>query len=136
LRQRLARHDRRPQAEEAVEVIDRRQREVHRRRLPTLLDLQVALEVPRGMIARSRLDERRGRLRPTGQPATIRSDVAGVRFSRSSRQRRALQILDVARDGLRDVAMTRAGLLVAGDSAGSATATAGLVAGSPDRTGV
>jgi hypothetical protein len=111
LRQRLARHDRRPQTEEAVEVIDRRKREIDGCRLPPLLDLEVALEVARGMIARSRLIQRRGRAVPSCQPATIRRDVTGVRLARSCRQRRALQILDVARDRVRNVVVGESALV-------------------------
>jgi hypothetical protein len=39
-------------------VIDRGERQIHRRRLPALIGLQVPLEVPRGMIATLRIHDR------------------------------------------------------------------------------
>jgi len=86
-------------------VIDSGEREVHRRRLPRLLKLQVALEIAGRVIAGSGLPDRRGRVGASGQPTTIRRDVTGVGLARSRCQRRALQILDVARDRVRDVAI-------------------------------
>jgi hypothetical protein len=55
LREALTRHDRGPEADEAVEVIGRGEREVHRARRPTTLDLQQSLEVAAREVSRARL---------------------------------------------------------------------------------
>ena len=55
----------------------------------------MALEVPRRVITRPRLAQRRLRL-PRAQPATHRPDVPGVRVARARRQRLPGEVLEVA----------------------------------------
>ena len=58
LRQPLARHLRRPKPDGPQEVIDGRQREVHRRRRPPPLKLQMPLEVPDSVVPHERIGQR------------------------------------------------------------------------------
>jgi hypothetical protein len=63
----LARDHGRPESEEAVEVIDSRQREIDRARRPAPLELEMALEVPRRVLTQSAAFARLHSRPPTGR---------------------------------------------------------------------
>ena len=134
LRQRLALEVRGPQAEKPVEVIDRRERQVHRRRLPTTIDLQMPLEVPRRVIAPPRVADRERRLGSSGQPGSIRADMLTVGIPCPGRQRRPLQIRQIPRDRGVEVADRRLVLVSRPDFRRCEAATTGLVDEDPDGT--
>jgi hypothetical protein len=134
LRERLALHARRPEPEKPVEVIDRREREVHRRGLPAPLALQPPLEVSGGVVARPRILERRLAARPLAQPRAIRRDMLRVCVARARRQRRPLQIPRVALKRRGDRVAAVAGLLVDAAFLGCGPATTRLVDDPPDGT--
>jgi hypothetical protein len=108
LRECLALDVRRPETEKAVEVVDRRQREIHRRGLPAPLCLQPALEVTGGVVACPRIDQRNLAAGPTAQPPAIRGDVLRVGIPHPVGQRRPLQIQQVALKRRSDRLATRA----------------------------
>jgi hypothetical protein len=78
LRQPLTRHLRRPQAYEPKEVIDHRQREVHRRRRPPPLQLQEPLEVPDRVVPCERVGKRIARGRIGAEPRDEAHDLPRV----------------------------------------------------------
>ena len=92
------------------------------------------LEVARRMIAPPRIGDRERRLGPSGQPGTIRADMLAVRIPRPDRQRRPLQIPQIALDRRVDVAAAAPRLLVDADFGRCEAATAGLVDDPPDGT--
>ena len=92
-------------------MIDRREREVHRRRLPPQIDLQIPLEVPRRVIAPPRVADRERRLGSSGQPGSISADMLTVGIPRPGRQRRPPQVLQIPRDRGVDVAGRRLALV-------------------------
>jgi hypothetical protein len=92
LRQSLARHLRRPKPDEPQEMIDRRQRQVHRRRRPSPLQLQMPLEIPDRVIPRERVGQRvavPGRI--GAEPLDEPGDLPGVLAARALRQRLAFK---------------------------------------------
>jgi len=90
-REPLAGHHRWAETEEAVEVIDRGEREVHRARRPTPLELQITLEVTAREVPRAGLAQRAVALRALREHATYTDTCAAYAW----RVRTAGEILKV-----------------------------------------
>ena len=89
----VAPHMRTAKPEAAIERVQRRKREVDRRRRGAPLDLQVAPEVPRRVVTRERIGQRVAlpacAIGRVGEPGAERADVACVLATRALRQRPA-----------------------------------------------
>ena len=121
-----------PKPEMRVERIQRRERQVHRRRLPPPDRLQVALVIPHRPIPRIRISERVSvDRRAIRQPCQIATHLVGVRLPREPRGD-ALQPREVGAERLAAAAVEPASsLLDAVGSGGSGVAMRVLVAERP-----
>src|SRR5207247_11245529 len=95
LRRLLAPYVRPPQTEAAIQRVQRRQRQVHRRRRRPALDLQEAAVVARGVIACERIRAWVAlpavAVRRLLEPGAVRTHVARVLAARALRQRPSRQ---------------------------------------------
>ncbi len=132
MREALARDDCGTEADKAVEVIGRGEREVHRARRPATLDLQMTLEVETSEVPRARLAQRGVGLRLLGEPADIGRHVGSVRLAGARRQRLAGEIVEVAPERARAGSPCGPRLLVEAASGSWAGSMRALVDPRPD----